>query len=178
MSLRKLFIAASSASAAVPGVAVIIKGIGSPPDQQTLFGGLIEAIGALSLLILLVNRDKIRGVEAEKITRWSVALGLTSILLFFAYIAMFGTCVKSDSSGTTFIPIWTSGELKQMIQKTGSRDAAISVYGVDAIHDAIRKMPSVALPLTTVFLLLVLLTALNSLTLAFGLIGFHEGAGL
>jgi hypothetical protein len=178
VSIGKIFLAASSAFGAIPGIAVIIKGIGAPPNSQLLFGGIIEAFGALSLLILWLNRKNIRLIKADKLTRWSIMLGAISLASFLGYILIYGICVKSDTKGSTYLPLWLSGDLKVMVERTGSRDAAIQTYGIDAIHNAIRKEASTALPLTTLVLLAVLLVGLNSLTIAFGLIGLHEGATL
>ena len=178
MTLRSIFLAASSAIGAIPGVAVIIKGIGAPPDSQVLFGGIIEAFGALSLLILWLNRKGISRMMTARVTRWSILLGALSLASLAGYILMYGACVKGDTNGSTYLPLWLSGDLKAMVERAGSRDAAIETYGVDAVHDAIRREASTALSETTVVLLAVLLVGLNSLTVSFGLIGLHEGAEL
>jgi hypothetical protein len=178
VTLRSIFLAASSAIGAIPGVAVIIKGIGAPPDSQLLFGGIIEAFGALSLLILWLNRRSICRMKTGRVTRWSILLGVFSLTSLAGYILMCGACVKRDTNGSTYLPLWLSGDLKAMVERAGSRDAAIQTYGVDAVHDAIRKEASTALPQTTLVLLAALLAGLNSLTVSFGLIGLHEGAEL
>lgn len=178
MTLRSIFLAASSAIGAIPGVAVIIKGVGAPPASQLLFGGIIEAFGALLLLILWLNRKSISQMKTGRVTRWSILLGVLSLASLAGYMLMYGACVKRDTNGSTYLPLWLSGDLKAMVERAGSRDAAIQIYGVDAVHDAIRKERSTALPETTVVLLTVLLLGLNSLTASFGLIGLHEGAKL
>ena len=78
--MKKLFLAASGLFAAVPGLMIISKSIGTPPSYEHLFGGVIEAFGVLSLLILLVNKNKLKKVKPERITRLAIILGVTSFV--------------------------------------------------------------------------------------------------
>ena len=74
--MKKIFVAASAAFAAIPGVAVIASGLGTPPGSgyRWLFGGVIEAFGALALLILWINRSKLRRISKRRITRAAIIL--------------------------------------------------------------------------------------------------------
>ncbi len=68
-------------------------GLGVPPEQgmNLIFGGVIEAFGVLSLLLLAVNRVWIRGLSQRTVTIASTA------------IAVFAFCLRSHISAVTSI---------------------------------------------------------------------------
>lgn len=174
--MKKLFLAASALFAAVPGLMVISKGVGTPPDYEYLFGGVIEAFGTLSLLILWVNKNKLKEITPSRITKLAITLGTISFLSLIIYIALFKFCVVSHPTHyTAYYPLWTSGEIAKYVERTGGRWAALDRYGIYPIESAIHKMPPYAIPVTTAVLLFLYQMIFTSLTIAFGLIGFHKG---
>ena len=181
MNLKKFYVAVAAASGAVPGAAIIATGVGTPPESNVLFGGVTEAVGALSLLLLWANRYKIRKLSPRRITRIATILACLFIVCLAAYIVALHICVVTIPAGSqnqhveaVYFPIWTSGDLSVMVQRAGSREAAVHTYGPDGVHDGIRKMPSFALPLTSAVLLLTYQAPFTFLTIAFGLLGIHQ----
>ena len=183
MNLKKLFVAIAAAAGAIPGATIIATGVGTPPETKVLFGGVMEALGALSLLLLWVNRDKIKKLSPRKITRLSIALACLFIVCLSVYIVLLRICVVTIPLGyegqhteAVYFPIWTSGDLGMMVHRSGSREAAVHRYGPDGVHDAIRKMPGFALPATSAILLLTYQAPFTFLTIAFALLGIHQRA--
>jgi predicted permease len=183
MNLKKFFVATAAAAGAVPGATILATGVGTPPETKVLFGGVMEAIGALSLLLLWVNRDKIKKLRSRKITRLSITLAFLFVVCLGVYIILLRICVvtiplasQGQQVEAVYFPIWTSGDLGEMVHRSGSREAAVHNYGPDGVHNAIRKMPSFALPATSVILLLTYQAPFTFLTIAFGLLAIHQRA--
>lgn len=173
--MKKLFIGVAAAFASIPGVAILLKGLGTPPHYETIFGGTIEAFGTLSLLVLWLNKGKLKKIPYSKVTKWAVALAIVSLISMLAYIGLFKYCVISHPThDTAYFPLWTSGDIARYVEKAGGRWAALDRYGIFAVESAIQRMPTYAIVITTIVLLLVYQIAFTSLTLAFGLLGFRR----
>jgi hypothetical protein len=173
--MKKWFLAASGIFSTIPGLTIIASGLGVPPGYKVLFGGVMEAFGVLSLLILWVNRTKIRKTSKASISRWATALGLLCFLFISAYIVAYSYCVvTSGEREPVYYPLWLSGEAATKIAQRGGRLGAIEYYGSGGAQAIVDKMPGVALPLTTVLLLFLYQGVFTSLALTFGLLGVHE----
>ena len=64
--MKKLFMAASLIFASIPGISVMTSGLGTPPGYGKMFGGVIQAFGALAILLLLASREKLKGLDGRK----------------------------------------------------------------------------------------------------------------
>jgi hypothetical protein len=177
MNMKTIFLLFSAVSGAVPGVAVLATGIGTPPESKALFGGIMEACGAFSLLVLWTNRSRIKAMNPKTLTRRAVALVSLFLLCLITYVLLYSACVKT-LEGETYFPLWTSGKLSEMVQMAGTREAALDKYGIDAVHEAIRQMPGFALPVTTIILLLTYEASFTFLTAAFALLAVPERSSL
>lgn len=173
--MKKLLLAAAGIFSAIPGLAIIQIGVGAPPGYKVLFGGVIEAFGTVSLLLLWVNRKRIKRYTARRVTRQATALVMGCFICIAFYISLFSFCVVEHRRGTAYYPLWTSGKIADMVVRAGSRRAAIEKYGIAAVVQAIDEMPSISLALTTVTLLFVYQGIFTTLSIMFGLLGFYEG---
>jgi len=173
--MKKLFLGASAAFAALPGAAVIISGLGTPPGSgyKWLFGGVIEAFGALALVILSLNQNRLRRVAKRRVTRFAILLAALCFVLIVCYVLLFRLTVVEHERGTAYYPVWLSGDISRMVERAGSREAAIERYGIGGVRDSIDRMGGLPLALTSVLLLLVYQGIFTSLAVAFGLAGFH-----
>ncbi|HKQ03983.1 MAG TPA: hypothetical protein VJ464_02545 [Blastocatellia bacterium] len=177
--MKKLFVAASGIFAAIPGLVIIQTGLGTPPSYSVLFGGCVEAFGALTLVLLWANKSKIVRLTARKATRMSVRLAALCFVSLAIYLLLYNLCiVENPPRGTVYYPLWLSGEAAELVALSGGRSAAIGEYGIMGVREAIAKMPSFALTFTTILLLLIYQAIFNSLAAAFTLIGFREGPPL
>lgn len=172
--MKALLLSLAGIFAAIPGLLVLASGLGVPPGKTGLFGGAIEAFGTLALLLLWLNAGKLKRIPARTATRASVGLGIGALMMFAAYLVLFSFTVQSHSMrGTAYFPLWLDGTLQQMVERAGSRAAAIERYGIDAVHLAINEMSPAPLAITTVLMLTIYVLAFTLLTAAFGVPGFR-----
>jgi hypothetical protein len=166
--MTKLFAAISAAFAAIPGLAVLMFGLGAPPRMRSLFGGVIESFGALTLLILFVNKGKLRQKSLRRLTKWAVILGCIGFGCIALFAVLYQICVVyCPTRGTVLFPLWPTGELADMIAKHEGRVQALCDYGPTEITKAMHPF---ALGVTIVVLLLAYAAVSTCLAAAFGLL--------
>ena len=176
--MNRLFLAASAVFGSIPGLLVIAKGIGTPPDYAVLFGGVIEAFGVITLLILWINKGKLEDLTSSKVTKIAIGLSICCILMLFTYMYLFNQCVvKVDGRGTAYYPFYI-GKLEKDVKKAGSRKALIERWGIAPVIDSINELPDYYLTFTTILLLFVYQLIFTTLTAIFGLLGFYKRQGL
>ncbi|MGB7844867.1 MAG: hypothetical protein WBL63_04575, partial [Candidatus Acidiferrum sp.] len=179
--MKKLFLAASLIFGSIPGISIMTSGLGTPPGYATIFGGVIQAFGALCILLLVASKEKLRGLSGRKITLAAIGLASASLCFLVLYIQLLSLCVVTHPlHGSVYFPLWNSGPALEMVSRAGGRYAAIDRYGSYPVSKAIQEAPNYPLPMvtTTVLLLFVYQGIFTTLTLAFGIIGVHSGAGL
>jgi hypothetical protein len=103
--LSSFFTAVSGVFAVIPGIAILITSIGvSPTASKALFGGIIESLGVLTLILLWVNKDAIKKMPIRGINRLAlIAIGMF-LLSLFTYIFFYGYLVEEvpDSEALYF----------------------------------------------------------------------------
>lgn len=179
--MKKLFLAASGLFATVPGLTILWKGIVTPPGYVHIFGGLIEAFGAISFITLWVNQSRLKRIRPYKITKAVILLCIGCFLSIVIYLGLFNFCVIGDPiRHTVYYPLWTSGEIAEMIDDSGSRYKTLQDNGFAAVYYKIRQMPyyPLAIAVTTALLLFLYQAMFTTLTIAFGVLGFHKGKRL
>ena len=178
--MKKLFLTLSGIVGSIPGIAVWQSGLGTPPEMNLLFGGVVQAFGTISLLLLWINRVKLKLLPKLQLTKLVIYLIVSCYILLLIYLWLFGlTVVKHNVRGTAYYPLWTSGEIAMMVESAdNSRYYAIEKYGIDAVKEAINKMPNAALALTTIVLLFIYQAIFSTLIIAFGVLGIQEESKL
>jgi hypothetical protein len=168
---KTVFVAAAAAFGLLPGVAVLQNGLGSPPNRQAMFAAIVQTFGALALLLVWLNRTAIKRWPVRKTTPIAIGSAVIAFIAIVIYLLLYGHTVF-DLPGRTAVmmPLWSSGDLAEMINRSGSRQAAVSTYGADAIVDAVGRMGAFALSLTVVVLLLVYQTIFTALAAAFAIV--------
>jgi hypothetical protein len=175
LPVKKVFASFSAAFAAVPGVGVLATGLSVPPDSKLMFGGLLEAFGTLVLLIVWINKAKVKSIDIQKLNRWCIVASAVSLSCLFVYIAAFNFCVVTHPyRGTVYFPLWTSGVARNMVTASGSRLASIDHYGLAAVEQAVQTSP-VALAATSAVLILLYQGIMIPLTLLFGALAIRKG---
>jgi multisubunit Na+/H+ antiporter MnhB subunit len=85
-----------------------------------LFGGVIEAFGTISLLMLWINCKRIKRLSARRVTKWALALAALCFTFIALYIKLFSYCVIAHQRGTAYYPLWTSGKIADMVSRAGT----------------------------------------------------------
>jgi hypothetical protein len=177
--MKKLFAAASGIFGCIPGISVMWTELGTPPGYGKIFGGVIQAFGALAILLLFANKEKLRRLNSRKVTLVAIVLASASLVFLILYIQLLTLSVVSHPiHGTVYYPLWNSGHAQEMIDRAGGRYAAVDHYGSYPVSKAVHEAPSYALAsvATTILLLLVYQGIFTTLTLAFGVMGLREDA--
>ena len=175
--MKKSFLSATGLFALVPGLTIMVKGLGTPPGYSYLFGGVIEALGALSLLVLFVNVKAIKRMRASRVTQLALALAVWSLVSLIVYIGLLNFCVVGDAiRHTVYFPLWTTGDIAEMTSIAGSRYKALQENGFFAVYSAIRAMPnySTAIAITSAVLIFFYQSIFTSLSIAFGILGLKR----
>ena len=175
--MKKILAGFAAISGLIPGVAIIQSGLGVPPDKgyNLIFDGVVEALGVILLLILWINRGNLRELSVAKVTQAIVRLSIIFVCCLVVYLLLFKFCIVThDPRGIIYYPLWTTGEVAEMIEAAGGRWAAIETYGRYAVYGEIEKMGPFPIFCTTAFLLILYLGIFTTLTLAFGISAFYE----
>ena len=177
--MKKLLMGLSGTFAAIPGLAVIATGLGAPPKLAVLFGGMIEAFGALTLLLIWVNREAIRAMPSKRVSRFAVAFGVLALVALITYVGcLAATVIGTDERGVAYVPLWASGNLASLFAAAGGRNAAVIKYGIDAVLEAVASSPTIAVAGTTALMIILYQAVFSSMTAAFGLLAIHSGSDL
>jgi hypothetical protein len=175
--MKKVFLAASGVFASIPGIGIIVSGLGTPPGYSKLFGGVIEAFGALAILLLATSKGKVQKLPARQVMKTVIILAIASLCLVVLYLQLSALCIVTHPiHGTVYYPLWSSGHLAQMLDLAGGRYAAVDRYGFYPVSKAIQEAPNYPLSMvvTTALLLLVYQGIFTALTVAFGILGLRS----
>ena len=116
----------------------------TPPDIAAVFALTQLAFAATTLLWLFRNRPRLSRVPLGRINVLAGTLVGAGLLLGVAYGVVLRVTVIEHSFDPEplYMPLWTSGQLKSMIDVAGGRYAAVERYGPFAIIDAVQRMPT------------------------------------
>jgi hypothetical protein len=167
---------ASGVFAVIPGIAVLTSNVGVPPNSsKALFGGVIEAMGVLTLMLLWLNKSWISKNSIKSINKLSLVSVFVFVVSLFTYIFLYNYLVVGvENSDSLFFPLWSDGELKASILEFGSRDELINQWGRDDVYKVIQSSSVTPLLITTLIMLFNYLLTFLSLTFAFGLLAIKS----
>lgn len=173
-AIKSVLVFVSGLIAVVPGFVILKTSIGVPlPNLQNLFFGVIEATGCLTILLLILNKEKIVTKTSNKQTRYSLLFFGVFILGLIFYILLFNYCVVETPSSSSFFPlIWTDG-LKHEVFDAGGKIKFVEKWLTDGSISIIQKTAGTSLSLTIVLFLLVYTLTLVSLIGSFIVASFN-----
>jgi hypothetical protein len=167
--MKKVISIATGLLAIIPGLITFKSGFWAPEKYKFLFGGFIEFFGALILIILWTKREYIKTIASNIKQRITIILVFVFILSTSSYIFLINKAdIEHSTRGRLFFPLIINGDLKEMVEKSGSRIAAIEDYGIDEVEEQLFKQPEFNYSITIVILLLVYSILFTTLTLSFG----------
>lgn len=173
-SLSNIYKWASASVALLPGLTVILTDLGTPPSiSKVIYGGIIEACGAFTFLLLYLNRKKIAAITDARINRNSIILFVLFLISLLVYVVLFNSQVVYSSKYDTklFFPFWYKEDLQYMVKQAGSKLNAISSYGPQAVADSIANSQPY-LEITSLLFTLLYVSVFEYLVIGFGLPGF------
>ena len=165
--MDKTLIWASRIVGLVPGVAVLLKGFGCPPEREKIFGGFIEGFGALALIIVEMNRGRLRSLSRAAATRLTWRVGALALALFVVYFFLIDFCiVRLTGRSPVYFPIVVCASLAHEIEEAGSRAALVERWGAGGAEDAIHQCSDSWLAGSTAALLLLYVGSFVALIVA------------
>ena len=167
---------ASGVFAVVPGIAILTSNVGVPPNSsKALFGGVIEALGVFTLMILWLNRDWVKNAPLKKVNKLAFISIITFIFCLFTDIFLYNYLVVGvENSDSLFFPLWANGELNNGMTQFGSRNELITQWGRDDVYKVIQSSSNIPLLVTTIIMLFLYQLTFVSLTFSFGLLGIKS----
>lgn len=175
-NLKTFFTTASGIFAVIPGLTILLTNVGVPPhSSRYLFAGVVEALGVLTLLILSLNKKRIRSFTNSEITKLCLFSTLIFLISLFTYLFIYWyLLVPVANSKPVFFPLWAEGELKEGLQLAGSKPALIERWGRDDVYKVIQQSSSTSLLITTLILLFLYQLIFVALTFSFGILGIKN----
>lgn len=173
--LGKVFSGISATFALIPGITILMTNLGVPPGaSQIIFGASIESVCILILLILWVNRQKIKQLSSPRITKYTILLGGSFVFLFISYLFLYGYYVEEvPHTAPLLFPVAPRGELAEGLQTFGSQLRLVEAWGRDDVYKVIQSSSSVSIQLTIILFLLNYMGIFITLTTGFGLLGIR-----
>ncbi|UII31349.1 hypothetical protein LVD17_23945 [Fulvivirga ulvae] len=171
--LGKVFSAISACFALVPGMIILITEMGIPPGtSRVVFGATIEAVCVLILLVLWVNRQRIKRFSFERITKYTIILGSGYVILFTSYLFLYGYYVEEvPYVADLLFPVWPGGELAEGLQIHGGQTKLVEAWGRDDVYKVIQSSSQASLQATTILFLLNYMGIFMTLTTGFAILG-------
>lgn len=169
----KVFKWATSTFALLPGLAVIATNLGTPPGlSHYLVGGIIEACGAFTLLVLNGKKRALGQMQAKKVERLAIFYFVLFFVALISYIFIYQTQVvyHSKYDSTILFPFWYNEDVQFMMSQAGSKYEAIDRYGPEAVLQAINSS-KMYIVITLLFFIIIYTMVFEFLTLGFGIIG-------
>lgn len=176
MKIQALYKWCSATVALVPGAAIIMTNLGTPPGMsKLLLGGIVEACGAFTLLLIVTNQQKIKNIAEGKISRATVITFICFLCCLLGYIYLFNSknIYSSKYDETVFFPLWYSGDLKDLVESGKGELGAINTSGIQSIRDAIIKTERI-MNISLVIFTLIYISAFELLIVSFGLLGYKN----
>jgi hypothetical protein len=168
--MRQIFLAASSAFACIPGLGAILTGFGAPPNAGAWFGGVATTMGVFTIILIMLNSERLSAHSMQAITKVSILLLIAGIILCAIYTLLFDWCIVNHLAyGSVVYPLWTSGDLAQMVDRAGGRWNALDRYGAYGVDAAIRRSSSSVWALTVATFIVCYSAMIVSLTAALAL---------
>jgi hypothetical protein len=172
-NLKIFFSSLSALFAIVPGVAVLITNLGVPePEMKNLFAGVVEALGCISLALVILNRSYFKKKKPGSLTVIIIWSSLTFFISLLLYIFLFNYCVIDHALyGRVYFPLFETEQLHSKIKEAGGRYGFVEKYLGDGSRMIIMQTAYNSRIFTTIILLFVYQLALTSLVLTFGIAG-------
>ncbi|NVM65084.1 hypothetical protein FHW88_003388 [Mucilaginibacter sp. SG538B] len=157
----------------IPGFSVIFTNLWLPKEiSHSLVGGILEAVGIMTLIIFEINKKKSRSNKTKSNKNKAIGFLAAFLLVLFGYIGMYDSQViySSKYEITILFPFWNNNELEFMIAKSQGTENAITNYGPEAVRMAIQR-DATKISNTKIIFMLTYLCIFEMLIIAFSYIG-------
>ena len=175
-----MFLGLAAVVAAVPGLQGIQSGVGTPPEQGKLFGGVLIACGALAILGLYLFRAEVAKMTKRRAVIVTSVAAATFLVFLGTYLVLLDICTvtidgenEGDPDVAFYFPLWPRGDLGKALEEYSRQDAALRYRR--AMQDYLDAQ-GFRRTSTTLLLMFLYVLSLTSLTFAFGFLGMRVGS--
>lgn len=171
--LKNIYLTASGLFAAVPGITILITNLGVPDGlSRLLVGGIVESTGTFTLLLMYLNKEKIKVFSISKVNRLAVSSFVLFLLFTTTYITLYNlSVVDHPFYEPVFFPLWSSGDLTFALAEAGSRYNAVEMFGKDGIEKIIESSSQIAISTTNILFIFLYQGLFLGLVSGFALLG-------
>jgi hypothetical protein len=127
----------------LPGLTVILIGLGTPADLRQPFGIIAAAWGLVAFtVVFLINGTAVRPSK-KALIGLTVVSGIVGCVLLSSYWIVLDRCVfYSDKRSPAFFPLWLDGQAREDVESVGGRQAYYERYGVGAVSKLVETQSS------------------------------------
>jgi hypothetical protein len=124
----------------LPGLTVILIGLGTPADLRQPFGIVAAAWALLAFVVSGLIKVRAIGSRKKALISLSFVFGLLGCLSLSSYWVILDRCVYTSSEHSpVFFPLWLDGRAKAEVENAGGRLAFYDRYGAGAVSDLVHS---------------------------------------
>ena len=132
--MKRLFAWVSLITGVLPGIAVILKGFGTPEDLRKPFGIIAAACGFVAFGVVALTKETVNRASRRVLAGLIIASSLIGLVSLGVYWMVLDQCVfQSPRRSSVFFPLWLEGRAKEKVERAGGRKAYYEGYGAGAV---------------------------------------------
>jgi hypothetical protein len=166
--MKNIFSWISLIGGAIPGIAIILDGFGTPAGLRMPFGIVAAVCGFVAFGVVLLIRERIKRQTKKALPYFIIFFGLVSFISFSLYWIVLNQCVfRAPQHSEVFFPLWLEGNAKERVDSAGGRIAFYDKYGPGAVWNLLETQTTET-NLTALLLLSLISTASLAVAVASG----------
>jgi hypothetical protein len=161
----------------LPGMALILNGLGTPEDLRQPFGIIAAVCGFVAFGVVLLIRGSIKRLSKKTLALLIIAFGLIGFVSLCSYWIALNRCVfHAPERSPAFFPLWLDGRGKVNVESAGGRMAYYEKYGPGAVSKLVETQ-SDQMDQTKLLLLALISIASFALAVSSGIGSAFPGSG-
>src|ERR1700693_3892958 len=114
--MKNIFSWISLIGGAIPGIAIILDGFGTPAGLRMPFGIVAAVCGFVAFGVVLLIKDRIRRQTRKALPYFIIFFGLVGFVSFCLYWIVLNQCVfRAPQHSEVFFPLWLEGSAKERV---------------------------------------------------------------
>jgi hypothetical protein len=140
--VNKIFSWVSLVTGILPGMALILNGLGTPEAIRQPLGILSVGCGIVAFGAVLFLKESFESQRRQKLALLIVGFGLLGVLSLCAYWLVLELCVfREPERSLAFYPLWLDDRANLSVQSAGGRMEYYEKYGPGAVDTLSESEP-------------------------------------
>jgi hypothetical protein len=132
--MRDVFTWVSLIAGIVPGMALILNGLGTPEDLRQPFGIIAAVCGFVAFGVVLLIKESIKRWGKKTLALLIISFGLVGFVSLCCYWIALNQCVfYAPQRSPVFFPLWLDSQANVRVESAGGRMAYYEKYGPGAV---------------------------------------------